>query len=343
MNKLNEIGVTTWIRYVDDVFSQVKKDADINEVLLTLNSLDKNIEFTVELAIDNKLPFLDTCVVKNLTNYSTKLYHKPTFTGVYLNWTSLTSRKYKIGLINCLCDRIWKITSDEKQRMIEIEEIKQILIKNDYPPNIIQLGVDKFIKRKRKPDPPEPPNINGPTNKEEKETPKTSKLFFSLPYVSKKAESFAIRLKSSVEKVYPHLDFNVAFKTPGDIGKLFPFKDKIKAKEMQSLVIYKIKCETCDATYIGKTKRHFKTRMSEHNNPKNKNCSAIQMHLNEHPNHKINPLNAEIIGKAKDDRKLLIKEWILIKNQKPSLNTQFARELGKFSRNLNMILIDHLV
>jgi hypothetical protein len=161
--------------------------------------------------------------------------------------------------------------------------------------------------------------------------------------VSKKAESFAIRLKSSVEKVYPHLDFKVAFKTPGDIGKLFPFKDKIKAKEMQSLVIYKIKCETCDATYIGKTKRHFKTRMSEHNNPKNKNCSTIQMHLNEHPNHKINPLNAEIIGKAKDDRKLLIKEWILIKNQKPSLNTQFARELGKFSRNLNMILIDHLV
>ena len=62
-----------------------------------------------------------------------------------------------------------------------------------------------------------------------------------------------------------------------------------------------------------------------------------------HSNQKINPLNAEIIGKAKDDRKLLIKEWILIKNQKPSLNTQFARELGKFSRNLNMIRIDHLV
>jgi hypothetical protein len=72
MNKLNEIGVTTWMRYVDDVFSQVKKDADINEVLLTLNSLDKNIEFTVELAKDNKLPFLDTCVVRNLTNYRTK-------------------------------------------------------------------------------------------------------------------------------------------------------------------------------------------------------------------------------------------------------------------------------
>jgi len=252
MNKLYEIGVTTWMRYVDDVFSQVKKDADINEVLLTLNSLDKNIEFTVELAIDNKLPFLDTCVVKTLTYYSTRLYHKPTFTGVYLNWTSLTSRKSKIGLINCLCDRIWKITSDEKQRMIEIDEIKQILIKNDYPPNIIQLEVDKFLKRKRKPDPPEPPNNNG---SKEKEKSKTSKLFFSLPYVSKKAESFAIRLKSSVEKVYPHLDFKVAFKTPVDIGKLFPFKDKIKEKEMQSLVIYKIRCETCDATYIGKTKR----------------------------------------------------------------------------------------
>ena len=142
---------------------------------------------------------------------------------------------------------------------------------------------------------------------------------------------------------FPDLDFKIAFKSPGDIGKLFPFKDKIKNKAMQSLVIYQIKCTTCNASYIGKTERHLQKRLREHNNPTSVDKSAIQMHKNEHPSHNIDPFEAEILDRASDDYKLQMKEWIHIKNRKPTLNTQFARINGNFSQKLKMIIIDHLV
>ena len=167
------------------------------------------------------------------------------------------------------------------------------------------------------------------------------KLFFSLPYISRKADNFAHRLTNSVNKNFPGVDFKVAFKTPGQIGNLFPFKDKNTNRDLQSLVIYQIKCKTCGASYIGKTERHLHARIVEHNNPNSK--SAIQMHLQEQPDHDIDAEYAEIIGRASDDTKLQIKEWIYIKNRDPILNKQFATKTGNFSRNLKMILIDHLV
>ena len=82
-------------------------------------------------------------------------------------------------------------------------------------------------------------------------------------------------------------------------------------------------------------------RIVEHNNSNSK--SAIQMHLQEQPNHDIDAEYAEIIGRASDDTKLQIKEWIYIKNRDPILNKHIATKTGNFSRNLKMILIDHLV
>ena len=92
---------------------------------------------------------------------------------------------------------------------------------------------------------------------------------------------------------------------------------------------------------MGKTERHLDARIVEHNNSNSKR--AIQMHLQEQPNHDIDAEYAEIIGRASDDTKLQIKEWIYNKNRDPILNKQFATKTGNFSRNLKMILIDHLV
>ncbi len=62
-----------------------------------------------EFENNNKLPFFDVLVRKkgSSNEFVSTLYRKKTFTGVYLHWNSLTSRKYKIGLIKCLLDRIW--------------------------------------------------------------------------------------------------------------------------------------------------------------------------------------------------------------------------------------------
>ena len=59
---------------------------------------------------NNSISFLDVKInikIKyNLTYYlSTLTYYKPIFTGVMLNWNSLTSIKHKKGLIGFLLDR----------------------------------------------------------------------------------------------------------------------------------------------------------------------------------------------------------------------------------------------
>ena len=42
----------------------------------------------------------------------------------------------------------------------------------------------------------------------------------------------------------------------------FTFKDKIPVF-LRSGIVYKFKCGGCNATYYGKTKRHFKVKMCE--------------------------------------------------------------------------------
>jgi len=145
-----------------------------------------------------------------------------TFTGVYLNWTSLTARRYKIGLIKCLAERIWRICSEEAERLRELEKLKTILKRNEYPVDVIETTISRFKESKAKP----------PTSAEpEKET----KRFLKLPYVSSKCENYAHRLKSLVSNNFPQVDFNVAFQAPMTIGKLFPFKDNVKNVSERSI------------------------------------------------------------------------------------------------------------
>ena len=73
-----------------------------DKILEYIYNQHSNIKFTVEHEANNKLPFLDTCVVRGRNGNNTTIYRKETLTGVYLNWTSLTARRYKMGLINCL-------------------------------------------------------------------------------------------------------------------------------------------------------------------------------------------------------------------------------------------------
>jgi hypothetical protein len=93
MKNLKELGVTNWSRYVDDVFSIIKNKELAQQILDFLNN--KHIKFTIEKEKNNKILFLDTEVTRTETGFSAKIYHKLIFTGVYLNRTSLTSRKIR--------------------------------------------------------------------------------------------------------------------------------------------------------------------------------------------------------------------------------------------------------
>ena len=94
MTKLKSLSVKVWFRYVDDTFVIINSRERVEEVMNFLNTQHHNIKFTVETQANNSIPFLDTRVKRNKdSRLTTTLYHKKTFRGTYLNWTSLTDRK----------------------------------------------------------------------------------------------------------------------------------------------------------------------------------------------------------------------------------------------------------
>ena len=78
----------------------------------------------------------------NNQNLTLKAYHKLTYTGLLLNFKSFTSFSYKINLIICLIDRLFKICNNWNSFHNDIENIKSNLTKNTY----MTFLIDKVIK-----------------------------------------------------------------------------------------------------------------------------------------------------------------------------------------------------
>ena len=58
-------------------------------------------------------------------------------------------------------------------------------------------------------------------------------------------------------------NLKIVFTSPVRVKSFFTFKDKLP-KMLLSGLVYQYKCGGCNATYYGKTKRHFKVRICEH-------------------------------------------------------------------------------
>jgi hypothetical protein len=320
MAELELLGVRTWFRYVDDTFVLLEKGSKVEEVVEVLNSKHANIKFTFEEEKKKKIPFLDVSVTRSGDSFHTTVYHKPTFTGVYLNWFSLTAKEYKIGLIRCLVDRAWRICSSYVAFHQELTNIKTVLRKNDYPEFVIDETIKKYLDRKyRKED---DKNGKGQTSKSVVQEAKRN-LYLVLPYMNNKMEEFSHRIRNIVGKFYPEVQLRVMFTCPKKLSSFFPFKSTTP-QHLRYNVVYKIKCSTCDSFYVGKTVRCLERRIKEHANGTGteENKSALYRHTQDKPGHVIDYNNVEICDTASDYRKLLLKEMLIINELRPDLNKQ---------------------
>ena len=91
-------------RYVDDTFCLFNRRDDVDRFFRHTNGCHPNIKFTFEIEENNTLPFLDVLVKKESHCFSSNLYRKKTFTGLYTDFASLAPNNYKINLATVL---IW--------------------------------------------------------------------------------------------------------------------------------------------------------------------------------------------------------------------------------------------
>ena len=121
------------------------------------------------------------------------------------------------------------------------------------------------------------------------------------------------------------------FKIFSRLKNSFNFKDKIR-RELRSLLVYKSKCNSCNAEYIGKTKRHYRTRTSEHIavSPLTGKCvknNSQTLAVHDHMlfcKTVLCPEDFLILTKSSCNFKLEIQESILIKLLTPTLNKNIS-------------------
>ena len=102
-----------------------------------LNNRHPNIKFTIEKQIVHSIAFLDVFISgNNNQNLTLQTYHESTCTGLLLNFK--TSFSYKISLIKCLIDRLFKICNNWNSIHNDIENIKFNLIKDAYPIKLLK-------------------------------------------------------------------------------------------------------------------------------------------------------------------------------------------------------------
>ena len=145
-------------------------------------------------------------------------------------------------------------------------------------------------------------------------------------FLGKKSLEIKKRLQNAIERTLPYCKLKVIFKSPSKIVDHFHFKDVIPNK-LCSGIVFSFKCNSCNAIYYGKTKRHFYVRAAEHmgishlTNKRLKNVkqSAISDHVLT-CDCNINFNNFTILSKDSNNINLLIKESLLISRDKPILN-----------------------
>ncbi|KYN27812.1 hypothetical protein ALC57_02877 [Trachymyrmex cornetzi] len=106
------------------------------------------------------------------------------------------------------------------------------------------------------------------------------------------------------------------------------FHKDILPREKRKNVVYKISCKSCDASYVGQTKRKLKTRLAEHRNHINwnsNNQSVITEHRIEF-DHDFDWENVAILDEKRPLNKWLISECLHILMQQNSLNLRSDTE-----------------
>ena len=215
-----------WKRFVDDTFVVWPHPKDtLVSFLNHLNSHSPHIQFTMEIEQNNALPFLDVLVTHNDNgSLSHQVYMKKTHTDRYLNARSHHHPSQKLGVLNTLVVRAFRI-SDQNHLDHEQNHLKHALQNNGYTSSQIQKA---FYKAKHSF--PKPHLDSQPPN---------SRAF--LPFIQGTTDKIAkILIKKNIKTVFkPLKTLKQSFTS---------VKDKINP--LQQSGVYKIPC-SCGTSYIG--------------------------------------------------------------------------------------------
>lgn len=294
-------------RYVDDVLTAVPEDK-VDQVLIAFNQYNPHVQFTIEKENNQRISFLELLVIRDGCSIKLDWYHKPSWSGRYMNFGSHLPLAYKKNTVMLMTEKILRL-SDAEFHEKNFQLLRNTLRSNSYPRKLVE---DVIHRTKEKVAESE----NGSWSKQRPvDGIERVKPIFSIPYTRGLFES----LKSICKE-----DFTVVGKGDNIVKRVCfsRLKDKTVKLE-QSNVVYKVTC-SCGLVYIGQTKQKLKKRMYQHKyNAKIKNVdhSAITEHVVLH-NHIPKWDEVEILDFEYNKKKRLVLEMIHIRKNPTCINKQ---------------------
>jgi len=306
-----------YTRYVDDCFLLVD---NVDQIDMIKRHFEANsvLKFTHELEKSRQLPFLDSLIRIQDNKLLTSVYVKPTNFGDCINYKSVCPDRYKTGVIKTLLHRAYHISSNWELFTVEVDRIKQLLTNNNFPMDIIDSTVQEFVNRLNSDNPP------------------TTNNKIKLYYESQMCSNYKIeekQLRNIINSnVKPNIEDTVIsleiFYRNRKLRNLFIRNKPVKTNEISDRhsVVYRYTCdkEGCNAsqTYIGYTTCTISDRFKMHAVNGSIKTHLIQVHgINKIPKTDLIKC-VDILRQCTSRQELLMTEAILIKDMKPSLNSQ---------------------
>ena len=189
LNEYNLNKPKFYLSHVDDILATLDKEQDSLDCLKFLNNKHPNIKFTKEKQVNHSIAFLNVFIsgIDN-QNLTLQTYHKSTYTGLLINFKSFSSFSYKISLIKCSIDRWFKICNNWNIFHNDTKSIQSNLIKNVYPPFLIDKVIKKYLDHKL--------SCN---QNQLKET--SNVYYFKLPYISNLLHYNEIKLSKLCKEI----------------------------------------------------------------------------------------------------------------------------------------------
>ncbi|XP_078368307.1 uncharacterized protein LOC144652167 [Oculina patagonica] len=235
-------------RYVDDTFALVPDLPAATDLLTILNDAHPAIQFTMETAVNNMLPFVGMAIIKTDNRLNTSVYRKKTNKGLLLHYQSHVDNRYKRSLLRTMFDRAKRLSSTPDLFAQECRELKTTFLKLKYPGKLIDTVLNRFHSSQ--------------DQNESCIAPADSPVRITLPFKDQKSADYVRRELCDLGKKIDR-EITPAF-TSKKISEELKFTETKPSLVNQQSVVYEYKCNSCDANYIGYTSRHLHLRIEEH-------------------------------------------------------------------------------
>ena len=214
-------------RYVDDTLALVRDLSDATDLLTCLNEAHPSIQFTMEVATNDRLPFIGMEIIKTDGSLETCVYRKQTNKGLLLHYQSHVDSRYKRSLLRTMLDRAKRLSSTQDFLLQERKTLKGIFLKLKYPEKLI----DSAINRLQHPiDPVQTP------------------VRITLPFKDQKSAN-VVRRQLGDLRTKINQELQPVFTSKKIADHLRVTEEKPPLINQQS-VVYEFTCDLCDTNYI---------------------------------------------------------------------------------------------